>query len=209
MIIYPSIPTLKKSSLALGEKVAAFYKFDGSNLRFEYSAKKGWHKFGTRHHLFDKSDLLYSQAVPLFQEIEDDILLKIKDKYKSIFKITAFVEFFGPSSFAGQHLLEEEKEIKLFDIHLHKHGLISPKDFIELFSQTTYAAHLIYQGPLNKSFINDVRQNNLNLSEGVVCKAESGQNCKIKTEEFLNRLKKHYQDNHKNIPEDNLFENCF
>ena len=46
----------------------AFYKYDGSNLRFEWSKKRNWYKFGTRRRLFDESDDKYGQAIPMFLE---------------------------------------------------------------------------------------------------------------------------------------------
>lgn len=39
MLQYPSILGVKK--MPLGHKCYAFYKYDGSNLRFEWSPKKG------------------------------------------------------------------------------------------------------------------------------------------------------------------------
>jgi hypothetical protein len=51
---YPSIEGSSKAPL--GKPCIAFYKYDGSNLRWEWNPKKGWFKFGTRHELFDQSN---------------------------------------------------------------------------------------------------------------------------------------------------------
>ena len=63
MLAYPSIPSWRDVSKGL--PCLAFYKYDGSNLRFEWNSKTGWCKFGTRTQLFDKYTELYSQALPL------------------------------------------------------------------------------------------------------------------------------------------------
>lgn len=66
MLQYPSIPGSAKSPL--GKPCIAFVKYGGSNLRWEWSPKKGWSKFGTRRQMFDASTPLYNQAVPLFMD---------------------------------------------------------------------------------------------------------------------------------------------
>jgi hypothetical protein len=56
----------------------AFYKYDGSNLRFEYNRRsKRWYKFGTRRRLFDHNDPEYGQAIPLFMNKYADGLVKV------------------------------------------------------------------------------------------------------------------------------------
>lgn len=55
---YPSINSSNGQSFK--EFVAdVFDKLDGSNLRFEWSKKQGWYKFGTRHRLFDNTDPVF------------------------------------------------------------------------------------------------------------------------------------------------------
>lgn len=53
---YPSIPG---SSKAPQLPCIAFKKYDGSNIRAEWSKKRGWYKFGTRTQLIDKTDLVF------------------------------------------------------------------------------------------------------------------------------------------------------
>jgi hypothetical protein len=106
-------------------------KYDGSNLRWEWSPKKGWNKFGTRRQLFDASTPLYNQAIPLFLDgMGDEIVYRTKQIVKNPERITAFTEFFGPSSFAGQHVEDEEKELRLFDVFLFKKAFVPPKQFV-------------------------------------------------------------------------------
>lgn len=116
MLQYPSIAGSAKSPL--GKDCIAFYKYDGSNLRWEWSPKQGWNKFGTRRQLFDGSDPLYSQAIPLFMDkLADELVYRVKHSViKNPQRITAFTEFLRQNSFAGSHVLEEPKELKLFDV---------------------------------------------------------------------------------------------
>lgn len=94
---YPEIPGAKKAPI--GVPTIAFHKYDGSNLRWEWSPKKGWHKFGTRTELFDWRHPMWGQAIPLFEKIKDEIVERVKAtewKNKGIQRITAFTEFFRP-----------------------------------------------------------------------------------------------------------------
>lgn len=54
---YPSI--LGSSKAPLGEPCIAFVKYDGSNLRWEWSPKRGWNKYGTRTQLFNETTPIY------------------------------------------------------------------------------------------------------------------------------------------------------
>ena len=63
---YPEISGSNKAPI--GAQCLAFVKYDGSNLRWEWSPKKGWYKFGTRTRLFDHTDEIFGEAIPLFQD---------------------------------------------------------------------------------------------------------------------------------------------
>ena len=52
----------------LGTEIIAFDKLDGSNLRFEYSKKRGFYKAGTRKMMIDSSHETFGFAVNLFLE---------------------------------------------------------------------------------------------------------------------------------------------
>jgi len=188
---YPEMPGAKKAPL--GEKCIAFYKYDGSNLRWEWSRKRGWHKFGTRTELFAPEHPLWGQAVPLFEAIGDDIAERVQSdkRFRSIERITAFTEFLGASSFAGTHDEKEPKELKLFDVYLFKQGIMSPRWFVDQFSDAPYAAQVIYEGNLNMEFIRGVRSGQYPVWEGVVAKGEDFR-IKIKTEAYMLKLKEVY-----------------
>lgn len=192
MLQYPSI--LGSAKAPLGKHCIAFDKYDGSNLRWEWSPKKGWNKFGTRRQMFDASTPLYSQAIPLFMDgLADELVYRVKQIEKNPQRITAFTEFFGPSSFAGSHDEHEAKELKLFDVFLFKKGFLLPKQFIKTFSDMDQCAEVIYEGNLNKQFITDVREGRYNVFEGVIAKGEDF-TIKIKTDAYFKKLRDQYDE---------------
>jgi hypothetical protein len=216
MLQYPSILGVKK--MPLGNRCVAFDKYDGSNLRFEWSQKKGWNKFGSRTQIIDENTAIYGKGVELFQnELGDIIIERIKEAYpkefKTMNKITAFAEFFGQNSFAGNHVDEDEKQLKLFDIFLFKKGFLKPEEFVDMFSDWDKSAEVVYRGNLNEEFINKIRLNLLDkkLNEGVICKGMSDHNqikkygpvwmTKIKTLDFIERLKNKFSDKWENFAE--------
>jgi hypothetical protein len=187
MLQYPSIPGSSKAPL--GKPCIAFYKYDGSNLRWEWSPKKGWNKYGTRRELFDQSHPLFSQAIPIFNEqLADELVYRCKQLVKNPERITAFTEFFGPNSFAGSHDENEPKELRLFDVFLFKKGFVSPKQFVKTFGDMSCAAQVVYEGPLNRSFITDVKTGKYPVFEGVIAKGDDW-SVKIKTDEFFAKLR--------------------
>lgn len=188
----------------------AFVKYDGSNIRAEWSRKKGWVKFGTRRRLFDESDEIFGAAKPLFLNKYADDLAAVfkKDKqFRGVQTVTVFGEFFGQQSFAGAHKPnDKEKNIVLFDVNLLKKGLLSPKEFLDKFGHLN-VAEVVYRGNLNTEFIESVRNSTIDVEskydiktvvpEGVICKGGSGHNlwmCKIKTNEYLQKLKEEYEE---------------
>lgn len=188
MLQYPTIQGWKKAPI--GKPCVAFNKYDGSNLRWEYSPKKGWNKMGTRRCMFDENTPLYNQAIELFQ---DNMGQTVVDTVNHAFgtkveRITAFTEFFGPSSFAGSHDETEQKQLKLFDVFVFKKGFIPPKQFVKLFSRHDWSAEVVYQGNMSREFIMDVREGKYPVYEGVICKGEDW-SAKIKTIQFLDRLR--------------------
>lgn len=179
MLQYPSIVGV--NSTPLGEPCVAFYKYDGSNLRFEWDKKNGWNKFGSRTQMIDKNTPIFNRGIELFQDsMANEIIYRIKDsegkQFNNLQRITAFAEFYGDNSFAGTHDENDEKKLSLFDIFLFKKGFLSPKDFIETFEGFEQRAQVVYKGNLNQPFIQSVRENTLEgvtLFEGVICKGLS------------------------------------
>lgn len=182
---YPSIEGPKK---APRQPCIAFEKLDGSNLRFEWSKKRGWYKFGSRTQLVDATHPVFGCAWDLFLKEYADPLAKVFiDRLKRDQGMVAFCEFFGPHSEFGAHSLLDQKEIVLFDVWEYKHGLLKPSDFLHYFGNLK-VPRVIYRGNLNEEFIQAVRDGKYPVKEGVVCKGEDWM-CKIKTNEYLARLR--------------------
>lgn len=189
---YDSIPYWNKGQF--GKPCIAFYKEDGSNMRFEYSSKrKEFYKFGTKNVMIDKSNSEYGKGIDIFLNKYSDNLIKIFfDKYRKVESFVVFAEFFGENSFSGKHIESDKKDVVIFDISVYKHGLMSPYEFLNNFKHL-HIPKVIYQGEYNMDFINDVRENKLNLKEGVVCKGTLKNNlqwsAKVKTNDWLRKVK--------------------
>lgn len=181
-----------------GLPIIAFDKLDGSNLRFEYSQKRGFYKFGTRNMMIDKSNKPFGFAIDLFLNKYEKSLTKIfKNKsYCNTMSFVCYAELISPSSEFGKHDFEHGKfDIVLFDIEESKTGFISPRQFIKDFKDCGIPK-VIYEGNLNKEFVASVKNNEYNLSEGVICKGSIPNRkennlyyCKIKTDDWFNRLR--------------------
>lgn len=190
---YPSIEGSSKAPL---KPCYAFEKYDGSNMRFEWSKKNGWYKFGCRRRLIDETDLQFPDVKALFlMKYGAAIEECLTHSYKGLQKATVFMEYLGDNSFAGMHDPDDEKRLVLIDVNIHKKGIIGPKEFLENFGHLDFRARVIHVGNLNKEFIEAVRTDVFFLNEGVVCKGGKGHKlwmCKIKTYDYLERLKKHF-----------------
>lgn len=192
----------------------AFRKYDGSNLRFSWSTNGGWCKFGTRHRLFDQTDPDFGGAVDLFMNKYASPIEAVirKDKaFRGVREVICYAEYFGPHSFAGQHdpkhpalamvgvTANEPMDLVLFDVNLHKKGLMPPRQFINTFDHLPIA-EVVYEGNLNSSFISDVQDGRYPVVEGVVCKGCEGKPPhgiwmrKIKTKTYLDDLKRRFAD---------------
>ena len=184
-----------------------FVKYDGSNMRAEWSKKRGWYKFGTRNCIISEKDEVFGRSCELFkQKYGDDLESIFKKSFKSTESVVVFFEFFGSKSFAGMHFPNENKwDVILFDVNLHKKGILSPKEFIENFGHLK-VAELVFEGELNQEIIQKIKNSELDCSskydvktefpEGIVCKSGENHNlwmAKIKTNSYKEELKKRYQ----------------
>ena len=175
----------------------AQYKYDGSCLRAQYNKHKGWCQFGTRTRLFDKTDPLYGQALPVFDKKYKEHLtwiIRNDPLFERATEVIAFMEFFGPSSFAGEHKLEEPKDLKLFDINVGQKGFIDPFTFRDKFKHLDIA-ETIEEGILDDKFARKIREGREpRVFEGVICKGGVGHklwSVKIKSQLYLEKLWKH------------------
>ena len=191
-----------------GLPVLAFEKLDGSNLRFEYNHKRGFYKFGTRNTMIDRNSTPFGIAIDMFLQDYEKKLTEIfkSKKYRDYLSFVCFAEFYGFKSEFGQHDFGNDVfDITLFDVSAYKLGLIPPRQFLHDFGETGIPK-VIYDGNLNREFVNRVKTNEFGLKEGVVCKGvvprkKSGENlyyCKIKTDGWFERLRARRPDLYSN-----------
>lgn len=194
---YPSIPG--PAAAPFGRPCVAFLKYDGSNLRWEWTRKRGFCKCGSRTRLFDASDAQFGEAVRVFQESYAGPMEKaLSDDFPGVETATFFTEFFGPSSFAGTHKEGEAKELRLFDVQIHRKGILGPKEFVRRFGGLPFAAEIVYEGNFNKDFVARVRAGEFGPPgcEGVVAKGGDGHSlwmAKAKSESYLAKLREVFQ----------------
>ena len=166
MKAYPSI-----SPEIVHQPVYAFDKLDGSNIRAEWSRKRGFYKFGKRNHLLDDTN-------PVLREAEELILKDFAEPMAQVAReerwdsLVAFFEFFGPQSFAGNHE-NEPHQVALIDVATNKRGILEPRDYLKLFEDLKIAP-LLYHGNPNSDFVSAVQGGTLEgmSFEGVVCKGK-------------------------------------
>lgn len=170
MKIYWSIPGPSK---APQQSCVAFYKYDGNNIRIEWSRKRGWCKYGTRKRLLDESDKEYGCAISIFQDtLADDMERVVKsDKlFRGVQSVVVFCELWGPSSFCGIHSPNESLKLTPIDVAIHKKGIMLPRDFVNAFGHLDIAK-VVYEGNFNHQFIEDVRNGHyVGDTEGIVAK---------------------------------------
>ena len=186
---YPSIPNSK--TMKFGEESIIFYKYDGSNLRWEWSKKKSFYKAGTRNRLFDETDEIFGEAISLFEnKYAEQLERTLVNNYKNVERAMFFTEFFGNNSFAGTHKKSDVKELKLFDVNIYKKGLIDPFEFVNNFGHLDFSAEVLFKGKFTKPMIQEIRDSQT-LNEGVIVKGGKGHKiwmAKIKTLIYWERL---------------------
>lgn len=205
---------------AHGGPCIAFYKHDGSNLRSEWSSKHGWYKSGTRYRVVTPDHHHWGSAFPLFQETLAESFEQVfrgNPAYHRIERATVYCEFFGPSSFAGQHDWDEPKELVVIDVSIHKRGIVLPADFVSHFGHIRIA-EVVCEGAFDRKFVEDVREGQYADGEGVVAKGvKLGKNknaqhglwmAKVKTKRWLDELKQRAEesDDLRKTLEENLAE---
>jgi hypothetical protein len=194
---YPSIAYANESHLP----IIAFDKLDGSNIRAEWTSKKGWHKFGTRNRLVDETDPIFGRAPGLVQEkYGESLAQRLRDA--DIDRAMCFFELWGPSSFAGMHQPTEQLTVTLFDIAPFAQGILEPARFLKLVDGLDHA-RVLYEGTVTPEFIESVRAGTLPgmTFEGVVCKAKNDKRTKApfmfkqKSRAWLDKLDAYCGDN--------------
>lgn len=187
---YPSI-----SKDIIDSSVYLWDKLDGSNIRAEYSSKKGFYKFGSRHVLIDEKTPIFGEAICLIKQIESQLVDIFKTQQFS--NVVAFFEFYGDNSFAGNHK-DEPHQIKLIDINVFKVGMLDTREFFKLFKDTGLLPKLLHIGKINQTIIDAIKESRLEgmTFEGVVAKSNEGM-FKIKSNAWLQKLKEFCKDDDK------------
>lgn len=168
---YPSIIYPPRGGVGLD--LHTFVKLDGSNLRFEYSTKRGWYKFGTRRRLLDETDPLFKLAVSIFRETLADTCTKIfrDQRWK---RGVVYCEYWGQQSLAGRHVDGDAMNLTVIDVAPYKKGMLPPTDFLKLFRELgpSYLGYLRW----NYEFISRVHRGLVEEAsfEGVVGKLQEG-----------------------------------
>ena len=188
---YPSI----SHDILWDTNVVAFDKLDGSNIRAEWSKKRGtFYKFGSRRKLIDEKEPILGKSIPLivsgFEKELNDVFMS-----KGYESAICFFEFFGKNSFAGQHKEDDHHDVALIDVAPYKKGILPPKEFIDLCGHLRIP-EVLHVGPVDASFLSSVRDGSLeNMTfEGVVCKhlSKNGkltEMFKVKNDAWFKRLK--------------------
>lgn len=192
---YPSIPNSGGQSFEDLGLVHVFDKLDGSNLRVEWTKKRGFFKFGSRTQLIDETSLQFEDAPQLMIEQGELVLSRLKKKPQ---KLVIFGEYYGPNSFAGVHFPADEKRFTVFDVCVDNRGWMDPKDFVKQFEGVVDTPH--YLGPLSwsRGFIQRVREGMYDTEitfEGVVGKTLLGPRLKMgkaKSQKWIDKVKALY-----------------
>lgn len=193
MLYYPKMPSAHRAPF--GARCLAFEKLDGTNLHFWWDRDFGWHAFGTRRDRFNLTEqgiAEFSQAHPELSEVAAVFYATLADGLATALaehgEATAFCEFLGDRSFAGQHRVDEPKRLILFDIALPDEVFVEPEAFVRDFGHLP-TPRVVYRGKLTGQFTDDVRKGKFGVAEGVVCKGlKGGWRCKVKTDAYRLRL---------------------
>lgn len=200
MKTYPSISTQVDFSLSY----CVFDKLDGSNLRAEWSPKRGFYKFGSRTQLLTPDQATLWPAQDRLLALEGSVRPSL-EKLKAE-RVTCFFEWAGPASFAGSHHdAPEAMALFLLDVDVYKKGRLGPLKVLGLAAASELQAPaLLHEGRVSQALLDDVRAGRLaGVSlEGIVGKSmdcfpqEAGPVMfKHKSQAWLNRLKAVCGDN--------------
>ncbi len=194
MKAYPSIPHATGQSFRNFD-AWVFDKLDGSNLRWEWTRKAGWNKFGTRHRLFDETDEVFGGAVDIFMDQMAEPLeeVALKQRWQ---RCIAYTEFWGLESFAGVHVPEDPKHLTLIDMDVYKQGILEPHQFLRLFEGAVETAEFLGCVNWTRGFVQKVRDGEVPVTfEGVVGKLMLKRKlilAKAKTQDWIDRVQERY-----------------
>lgn len=207
---YPSIPQSSGQKFVEIGNAIIFDKLDGSSLRAEWTRKNGWYKFGRRHGLLDDTNLQLQRSRELFETR----LVEFEEK-RTQFEVTlaealarlatdnrwnhliVFYEFWGAKSLGGQHEEDDPKFLTVFDAAADKRGIISPREFRQIFEDKVPTPRYLGTHNWTRGFIEQVRGNLVPgvTFEGVVAKSGEGHKlvrAKAKTQQWIEAIRRRY-----------------
>ena len=190
MKTYPSIGRQVRGRKT-DHRLHLFDKLDGNNLRFEWSRKQGWHRFGSRRRVITEEHPILGSAMGLFTGTLADPIARIATD-RGWDALVAYAEFWGPNSLGGQHQDGDAVRLTLFDVAPYKRGLIGPERFLELFGALDVPAYLGLH-TWDDALVARVRAGELDgvSFEGVVGKAGDGHRvvmAKAKTQAWVDAI---------------------
>lgn len=178
--------------------VYVFEKLDGSNIRAEWSPKKGFYKFGTRKRLLGADDPMFGSAIELIKAQEEKFNKIFKaERYESTI---CYFEFLGENSFAGLHVQDEPHKVVLLDVEIFKQGFLTPNQFIRMFEDVVEIPKLLHYGKMNHDLEHKIRSGCFPGAtfEGVVCKSSPPKRWtlpvmfKVKNQAWIDKVKERY-----------------
>lgn len=197
MKTYPSIPNCSGQKHFNIQAAHIFDKIDGNNLRFEYSKKQGWHKFGSRTQLIDETSEQFEGSIPWFFDNLADDIFKLNPKAQHII---TFCEWAGEKSFCGMHDPEDKtKQLYLFDICIDKRGFVTPAQFVKTYVDKVNTPAFLGIYNFTRGFVDLVAEGNIEgiTFEGVVAKSIKGKSQlimgKAKTQAWKQKVKQTFQ----------------
>lgn len=201
---YPSIHKTYKGNKT---KFWVFDKLDGSNIRAEWSKKKGFYKFGTRKRLLGADQGILLKAHELAHAKEK--LFKSLFTQSKIDRVVCFFEFWGHKSFAGSHAADDEHFLTLIDVDVYKEGLMPPAVFLNTFRDSEIdIPNFIHYGPVDQEFCKLVKESKIDgvTFEGVVAKTYNKRKkdvdmFKIKSNAWLSIVKEKYGNDPQKLKE--------
>lgn len=194
---FPSIPrsTPDGPYIDIGEAYV-FDKLDGRNLRFEWAPKRGWHKFGTRHRLFDTTDPEHGPALLLFHA---DLAEPLERRAHAgrWQRLVVFCEFWSAQSLGGVLVPGDPMKLTLIGAAPYKQGLLGPRAFRELFEGQVETPRFLGRHNWTRDFTRRVRRSEVPgmTFEGVVGWSGEGHKLvfsKAKTQAWIDAILARY-----------------
>lgn len=165
-------PTITGQRIIGLKDAYVFDKIDGSNIRVEWSKKRGFYKFGSRHRLISPDEKPLGELYEVFdRNVKGPLNTRLVELNEE--RVVCFFEFYGPGSAFGFHV-DEPHELALIDVSRYKHGIVSPQEFVEMFAGVHVPkARLLHMGDVDDGLIANVQDGTLPYMgpEGVVIKA--------------------------------------